>query len=364
MENLITTLSSITPDRSWGIDVVSYFWFNGASIATFLIFTLFYVFEIKRFKPIAGFALLFSFALFIPAMFNLLDDLKQPGRMVNFFLYGWGDVITSPMKWGSFLLILYPAIIVSAIYLLFKPYIIKNSNTLKRDRRLIYYISIVGIPIAILTHGYTGYEPAIVHGNLLWHTPLLPLLFLIAAMVSGFGILIFLVPLFQRFFSDSKKIDKESLALASKILSWILILNFIMHVLWLSFATVFNDGDKYILIQFFKYYISSSTYIIYSLCFIIPTIIGFSRLRYNTFFLLMSGVLTVVGIWLFRWGIVIYGQSIPRAMPGFLKYTISYHESISFASNIAIFIAALTFLMAIFPWEKELNSKYKGVGHE
>ena len=349
MENLITTLSAITPDRAWGIDVVSYFWFNGASVAAFLVFASYYVFGVKKFKPLAGFALLLSLALFVPAMLNLFSDLKQPGRMINFFLYGWGDLATSPMKWGSILLMLYPAVLGGSVYLFF----------IKKRDDLVKKIAPVGIVIAILTHGYTGYEPAAVHGNLLWHTPLLPLLFLVAAMISGLGVLMFLTPIFQRFFTDSKQVDKESLAFVSRFLSWTLILNLALHALWLSFAITFNNSDKYILDQFFSNYISDSTYLFYSLCFMIPTIVGFTKLRYNTLIVLFSGLFVSIGIWMFRWGIVIGGQAIPRTMPGFLEYNLSSHELISFGSNIMIFIAALTLVMAIFPWDRGAQNEQK-----
>lgn len=53
---------------------------------------------------------------------NLIDDLRQPGRILNFFMYGWENFPTSPMKWGVLLLIAYPLLILAEAVVLYRPY--------------------------------------------------------------------------------------------------------------------------------------------------------------------------------------------------------------------------------------------------
>ena len=99
-----TLISSITPNIPWGIDVPNYFWFTGSSAAAFIISSFAHVFGMERYKPIAGFSLLMAFVLLVAAPLNLIDDLKQRGRIFNLFFFGWENFTTSRMKWGVILL--------------------------------------------------------------------------------------------------------------------------------------------------------------------------------------------------------------------------------------------------------------------
>lgn len=216
----INTLFSITPIRPWGIDIPNYFWFTGSSAAAFIISSFAHVFGKKEYKPIAGFSLLLAFILLVAAPFNLIDDLKQPSRVVNFFLYGWENFPTSPMKWGVLLLMAYPILILFEALILYRAYFVEihnnsNSNFIKfickiaclnkleisqrleeRDHKLGFILGCIGIPLALCVHGYTGYILGVVHSITLWHTPLMPILFLASAMVSGTGLLIIVLPIF------------------------------------------------------------------------------------------------------------------------------------------------------------------------
>lgn len=136
MDTLITTLSAVTPDRVWGIDVPNYFWFTGSSAAAFIISSFAHVFGMEKYKPIAGFSLLMALVLLIAAPMNLIDDLTQPGRVMNFFLNGWENFPTSPMKWGVLLLIAYPILIFFEALVLYRPFFVKrmhNSSGIKKD---------------------------------------------------------------------------------------------------------------------------------------------------------------------------------------------------------------------------------------
>lgn len=387
---LMNTIAAIAPLKAWGIDVPNYFWFTGSSAAAFIISSLAHVFGFKQFKPIAGFSLLLAFVLLIAAPFNLIDDLKQPGRLINFFLYGWENFPTSPMKWGVLLLMAYPTLILAEAILLYRPFFVKRMResqselgrrfysaltlgrheldeaSLERDHRLGFILGAVGIPLALSVHGYTGYILGAVHANTLWHTPLMPILFLASAMVSGTGLLLVLLPLFQRFFSLSGKIDRSMMALLAKLLSWFIVIDLVIRALWLSFAMPFGMQSRELLYQFFSLHFDMVVYIEYGLCLIIPMIVGFSRLRHHLPTVFSMGIISAVGVWLFRWNTVIGGQEIPRSMPGFTHYTphiFGQNSLISVASNWGIFIALLALIAVIFPWDEEMETHYQGENH-
>lgn len=392
MDTLITTLSAITPDRIWGIDIPNYFWFTGSSAAAFIISSFAHVFGMEKYKPIAGFSLLMALVLLIAAPLNLIDDLSQPGRLANFFLYGWENFPTSPMKWGVLLLMAYPILIFFEALVLYRPYFVKKMNFNKGIKRKIYsllslgrtqlnseetakdhkygfILGSVGIPLALCVHGYTGYILGAVHGNYLWSTPLMPILFLASAMVSGTGLLIILIPIFQKFFTTQRRVDKSIIAELAKLLAWFIVIDLTIRALWLSFAIPFGNEPKNYLLEFFTMHFNITVYIEYILCLIIPMIIGFSKLRHNLPLVFITGIVVAMGVWLFRWSTVIGGQTIPRSMPGFLEYSphmIGQGSITAIIANWLFFIALVCLVTSLFPWDEEMEEHYndKGLNHE
>jgi len=392
MDTLITTLSAITPDRVWGIDVPNYFWFTGSSAAAFIISSFAHVFGMEKYKPIAGFSLLMALVLLIAAPMNLIDDLTQPGRVVNFFLNGWENFPTSPMKWGVLLLMAYPILIFFEALVLYRTFFVKrmqNSSGIKskfyslltmgrneinqqesdKDHRLGFILGAIGIPLALCVHGYTGYILGAVHGNFLWSTPLMPILFLASAMVSGTGLLIVLIPIFQKFFSEQQKVDRDIIAQLANLLAWFIVIDLVIRVIWLSFAIPFGNDPKNYLVEFFTLHFEMTLYVEYILCLVIPMIIGFTKLRYNLPLVFITGIVVAIGVWLFRWNTVIGGQTIPRSMPGFLEYTphlIGQGSITAVLANWMLFIALVCLVTAFFPWDEEMSEHYKnkGLNHE
>lgn len=392
METLITTLAAVTPEKIWGVDIPNYFWFTGSSAAAFIISSFAHVFGMEKYKPIAGFSLLMAFVLLIAAPLNLIDDLSQPGRIANFFLYGWENFPTSPMKWGVLLLMAYPILIFVEALILYRPYFVKrmqNSDGLKRkfysiltfgrndlnekeskkDHKLGFVLGAIGIPLALCVHGYTGYILGAVHANYLWSTPLMPILFLASAMVSGTGLLIILIPIFQKFFTNRRRVDKNIIADLAKLLAWFIVIDLTIRALWLSFSITFGNDSSNYLSEFFAIHYDITVYVEYILCLIIPMIIGFTKLRNNFSLVFIMGIVVAAGVWLFRWSTVIGGQTIPRSVPGFLEYTphlVGQGSITAILANWLFFIAMVCLVTAFFPWNEEMEEHYnnKGLSHE
>ncbi len=383
LHNLNTIISSITIAKPWGIDVPNYFWFTGSSAAAFIISSFAHVFGWGKYKPIAGISLLMAFVLLLAAPLNLLDDLRQPGRILNFFLYGWENFPTSPMKWGGLLLIAYPVLIFFEAQALYRPYFVEQAKkgsilsklftfgnmdtskeALQKDHRKGYILGAVGIPLALAVHGYTGYIMGAVHANVMYHTPLMPIIFLASAMVSGTGLLIILIPLFQRFLSIRKKVDRDMVATLARLLSWFIVSDLVMRFLWLTFSLTFGNGEKYALYSYFSLHLADTFWIDYVLCLFIPLIIGFTKLRYIPAVVYFGGIVTAIGVWIFRWNTVIGGETIPRTTPGYLNYVppvFGQDSIVSVFSNWGILFALICAVLLIFPWDEEMEDCYKGV---
>ncbi len=386
MDSINTLVSSITIAKPWGIDVPNYFWFTGSSAAAFIISSFAHVFGWKKYKPIAGVALLMAFVLLVAAPLNLLDDLRQPGRVLNFFMYGWENFPTSPMKWGGLLLIAYPVLIFFEAQALYRPYFVRHAQkgsffaklftfgnmdlsdaAREKDHRKGYILGAVGIPLALAVHGYTGYIMGAVHANPMYHTPLMPIIFLASAMVSGTGLLILLIPLFQRFLSERQRVDRDMVATLARLLSWFIVADLVMRFLWLTFALTFGNGEKYALYHYFALHFNETLWIDYVLGLFIPLIIGFTKLRFIPAVVYFGGFVTAVGVWIFRWNTVIGGETIPRTTPGFLHYAppiFGQDSYISVLSNWGILFALIALVLLVFPWDEEMEDCYEGVENE
>lgn len=391
MNDFLWTLWNITPDRPWGIDIPNYFWFTGSSAAAFIISSFAHVFGMKKYKPIAGFSLLLAFVLLAVAPFNLIDDLKQPGRVINFFLYGWENFPTSPMKWGVLLLMAYPLLILAEASILYREHIIRRMETTKskimrtiyrlivlgriqiteqereKDHKLGFRLGAAGIPLALSVHGYTGYILGAVHAFPLWHTPIMPILFLASAMVSGTGLLLILLPLAQTFFTSLHKPDGKLIADLSRLLAWFIVIDLVVRFFWLTFAMPFNGSEKYAIYEFFGRQLVEVIILEYVIGLLIPLIIGFSKLRNNLAAAVGSGFISAAGVWLFRWNTVIGGQSMGKSAAGLLEYhaALTGQDSVgSVLANGSLFIAVLCLVLLFFPWDAEMETYYdKGEHH-
>lgn len=386
MNEFLTTLWNITPDRPWGIDIPNYFWFTGSSAAAFIISSFAHVFGMKKYKPIAGFSLLLAFVLLAVAPLNLIDDLRQPGRVINFFLYGWENFPTSPMKWGVLLLIAYPALILVEACVLYREHMVErmkntqsrfmksiykllifgrteiNEAEREKDHVLGYRLGAVGIPLALSVHGYTGYILGAVHAFPLWHTPLMPILFLASAMVSGTGLLLVLLPIVQKYFTPMGKVDRDVIMDLAKLLAWFIVIDLVIRFFWLTFAMPFNVSEKYALYAFFRHHFFDIVVIEYIIGLFLPMIVGFTKLRRKLSLAIGAGFISAVGVWLFRWNMVIGGQGMGKSTAGLLQYHVAAtgQDSImTVLANGSLFIAVLSLVMLLFPWEEEMKSYYE-----
>lgn len=340
--NTIHSIVSITPFRPWGSDIVNYFYLTGISVANFIIASLFFVFKNEKFKNISLLALLIAIIFFLPAPINLIDDLKQPGRTLNFFLYGWENFPTSPMKWGVLLLMSYSVILFISLFLV----LLKNNSKFKN------FIFIFGIFIGCGVEFYTSYIIGILHAFPILHSPIMPMLFLTSALISGSGVLIILYFLIKKFYYKDKNLELNNILPVTKIMLYAMICDIFFRIFWLSFKTIFNGDNKYLISDLLTKDSFFTFGIDFILCLIIPFIIICTRLKYSAKFLFTASLLVAIGTWIFKWFLVISGgQGFMKMTPSFLTYRISLFGSDSIssvASNWCLIIALISFMLVIF----------------
>ncbi|MBZ7938993.1 polysulfide reductase NrfD [Campylobacter sp. W0014] len=341
--SVIHSLVSITPERPWGLNIANYLFLTGISAANFIFANLYFIFKQEKLKNIAFLALIISFVFLMVAPLNLIDDLSQPGRMINVFLYGWENFFTSPMKWGVLLLISFFIVTFFELYLAYQV-LFKNQS---KKQKMLFYFGVLGLILAFGIEFYTAYLIAILSSFVFLHTPLMPLLFLASAFVSGIGILILITQLYLKFFTD-EKLNTSLFSTLAKCLAFFAMLDIILRIFWFSFLLVFNTDDRFVAQIFFQKEGFFIIFIDMGLCLLLPLIIGFSKLNQKLPFVILAGCLGVLGSLMFRYTLVIKGQSFPKTTPSFLEYHIDFSNLIGIICNYGLLIALFCFALAFF----------------
>jgi Ni/Fe-hydrogenase subunit HybB-like protein len=294
----IGVLYNVFPQETFGALIAVYFYLTGLSAGSFVLSTLAYVFGMEKFKPIGKIGVILAALFLIMAPLALLVHVGQPFKAWHLFVH---LNITSPITWGSFLLTLYP------INCLIYGYFMFRANwTMTR------LFGIIGIPLAIFVHGYTGFILALGKARALWNTALMPFLFLVSAMVSGIALMILISIVKDRFFSKEKIINRELVFGLGKFLAAMILVDLFLvlsDVLVLLVSHADAQEVAHLLLQgkFSVYFIWIENVlgkIIPALLILIP------RLR-NLATITVASILVVVGIFFMRYVVVLGGEFLP-----------------------------------------------------
>ena len=374
----------------WSLIVVLYPFTTGLIAGVFIVSALYYVFNVQSLKPLARFSLVTALAFVILAPLPLAIHLGRPDRALEIFLT---PHFTSAMAMFGYIWIFYMGNLMIQTWLVFRKDIVTyaltgtglrrriysvmalgvydlSAKSLAIDRRLVKLSGAIGIPTAwILFHGYSGFIFGSVKANPWWSTPLMPIIFLFSAVVSGMALLIVLYVAAMAV--QRKPINHDALRSLAGWLAGFLAVNVTIEVLevvtmmymreqsWETIRSLITErlATSYLVIQLL---VGSALPL---LALWVVTLIRLPQ-RTSTFLASAAAVLTLVGVFAMRWNVVIGGQILSKSLRGFLSYTpeITGREGVL----VALFIMALPFelfaLITYFipPW-REVSVQSDGV---
>jgi len=210
----VNIIYNVEHEMPLGIPIATYFYLTGLSAGSFIISTLAYGFGMLKFKPLGKIGVVMATCLLMIAPMILLIDLEQPFRFWHLIIY---LRITSPITWGTFLLSLYPMNCMVYGYFMFK-------GDLKRTK----IFGLIGIPLALLVHGYTGFILALGKARVLWNTAIMPPIFLVSAMVSGLAMMILVVIIKDFIIQRGKEPNRDLIYALGKFLVASIVLDLIL----------------------------------------------------------------------------------------------------------------------------------------
>jgi Ni/Fe-hydrogenase subunit HybB-like protein len=348
----------------WSVQIVMYPFMTGLVAGSFVLSSLYHLFGIKKLKDIARFSLVFSFALLMVAPMPLLLHLTHPE--MNFHVL-MTPHFTSAIAAFGVVLFVYGSIVACELWFLYRKHLVERSLELRgktertlfetvsywvftvltlgafdlgeaallKDAKAVKILAGVGVPIACFLHGYAGFIFGSVKANALWMTPLMPVIFIMSAVVSGvaFCMLSYIVTMEIRNFLASRKkaplvanpdeikgVEMEQIQMASRYLIFFLIFAISLEILDLVFRGYTATKSWDIL-----------RHVIYGKDFTNIFILQYTLGNLVPFILLLIPGLTVrraipalllvlFGVFMMRWNVVIGGQSFSLTFSGFMHY--------------------------------------------
>ncbi len=335
-------------DLQWGILIVIYPYITGLVAGAFILASLERVFKVKVLKPTYQIALLTALAFLLVATLPLISHLSQPQRAYEILITPHSS---SAMAIFGFVYLWYlMVVLLLEIWFDYRPSMVVWSNekkgimrwvykiltlgisdisprTVKWDRKLGYIITVIGIPSAFILHGYVGFIFGSIKANPWWSTPLMPIIFLFSAMVSGIALvmLVYMVITYIR----KKVVDVNVLDTIGKYLFFVLILDFTLEGLD-QIQRIYEAEESFEIIQLL---VSGKLYLtLFVSQGLIGTIIplitlaflqfykGKIKLRKTMYFII--SLLVLIGVYSMRWNVVIGGQLFSKSFAGFTSFKV------------------------------------------
>ena len=333
-------------ELQWSILIVLYPFITGLVAGAFILASLERVFRVQAVKPTYRLALLTALAFLLVAPLPLQLHLGHPERSLEMYLTPHRS---SAMAMFGFVYLWYlMGVLLLEIWLDYRREIVELSQTtsgLKRsiyrvltlgshnvserslriDERLGYFITLIGIPSAFLLHGYVGFIFGSVKANPWWSSPLMPIVFVFSAMVSGISAVMLLYMLSTRL--RGQQIDMRCLDTIARYLLYTFIIDFSLEMLDLL-QRIYEADESFRSLDFMVHTRLWTSQVIVQILLGTVTpiaLLGLTQvLKFNDMarkrIYGLAGSLTMMGIFAMRWNVVIGGQLFSKSLRGFMSY--------------------------------------------
>ena len=337
-------------ELQWSILIVLYPFLTGIVAGAFILASLERVFNVEEVKPTYRLALLTALSFMIVAPLPLQLHLGHPERSFEMYLTPHS---TSAMAMFGFVYLWYLlAVLVSEIWLEFRKDIVQMALASTGWRRTLYrvmalgsynvspraleiddkigrFITIIGIPSAFLLHGYVGFLFGSIKANPWWSTPLMPIVFLFSAIVSGIAAVLLLYIVYC--FLKGIKRSVPCLDTMARYLLYAFLIDFSLEMLDLIHRNYEADESLKTLnfMVHTRLYMSQivlqiilGTLIPIGLLAMVQVVSMSARAREGIYFI--SAALTMCGIFAMRWNVVIGGQLFSKSFLGYTTYKMGF----------------------------------------
>jgi Ni/Fe-hydrogenase subunit HybB-like protein len=365
-------------ELQWSVLIVLYPFITGLVAGAFILASLERVFRVQAVKPTYRLALLTALSFLLVAPLPLQLHLGHPERSLEMYLTPHRS---SAMAMFGFVYLWYlMAVLLLEIWLDYRRDIVLRSQTstglprlfyrvltlgcsninersLRIDEKLGYFITLVGIPSAFLLHGYVGFIFGSVKANPWWSSPLMPIVFIFSAMVSGIAavMLLYMVSASLR----GRDFDIRCLDKIAQYLLYTFVIDFGLEMLDLL-QRIYEADESFRSLDFMVHTRLWKSQVIVQIILgtVTPIVlIGLTQILKLTVtarkaIYALAGFLTVVGIFAMRWNVVIGGQLFSKSFLGYTTYKMGFATREGLLTAIVLMILPfiiLWFLVKLLP---------------
>jgi len=369
-------------ELQWSILIVLYPFLTGLVAGAFILASLERVFRVEAVKPTYRLALLTALSFLLVAPLPLQLHLGHPERSLEMYLtphkssamamfgfvYLWylmvvllleiwldyrRDIVLLSRSSKGFLRVIYKAMTLGSDNI--------SERSLHLDERVGWIITIIGIPSAFLLHGYVGFIFGSIKANPWWSSPLMPVVFIFSAMVSGIAAVMLLYMLLTKLRGFA--INIHCVDAIAKYLFYIFIIDFSLEMLDLIHR-IYEADESFRSLDFMVHTSLWIPHVIIQI--LIGTLVPIGILGATQVLPLaesvrkrlyaIAGCLTMVGIFAMRWNVVIGGQLFSKSLLGYTTYDLHFGSSEGLGTAIVLTIMPLCILYVLAkllpPWQQ------------
>ncbi len=375
----------------WSILIVVYPYVTGLVAGAFILASLVKIFNVKEVQPTYRLSLLTALAFLLVAPLPLLLHLGRPERFYEIlltpnptsamamfgFVYAWylmgvllleiwfeyrrdlillGRETAGPLRW-----------VYRALSLFSRD---TSPEAVAFDRRAIKTITVIGIPSAFLLHGYVGFIFGSVKANPWWNSVLMPIVFLMSAIVSGIALVVFLYMVLSGL--RKRPIDMACLDTITAYLFYAVIVDFSLEGLDFIHRLYQSEESVKILAKLIANKLFMSLFVLQILLgMVIPLgILVVTRLLrlsddLRKLFYFTSVILIQLGIFSTRWNVVIGGQLFSKSFRGLMTYKMEVTGIEGLATALALLVLPLVILAVmarLLPLDRSEEATAAGSG--
>jgi Ni/Fe-hydrogenase subunit HybB-like protein len=367
-------------ELQWSVLIVLYPFITGLVAGAFILASLERVFKVEAVRPTYRLALLTALAFLLVAPLPLQMHLGHPERSLEMYLT---PHTSSAMAMFGFVYLWYlMVVLLLEIWLDYRRDIVQLAGVTRGWRRLLYgvltlgsrdvspaalrvddragyLITLIGIPSAFLLHGYVGFIFGSVKANPWWSTPLMPIVFLFSAIVSGIALVLLAYMLACAL--RRQPVDMDCVDTVSRYLLYAFVIDFSLEMLDLLHR-VYEADESFKSLDFMVHTRLYSSHVVVQILLgtVVPiallALVQMARLgaRSRRWIYVAAGVLTLVGIFAMRWNVVIGGQLFSKSFLGYTTYKMSFATREGLLPAMALLVLPFLILWVLVrllpPW--------------
>jgi predicted membrane protein len=364
----------------WTVLIVVYPYLTGLVAGAFTISSLYQVFGFKQLRPVSHFALLISLSCMVTVPVPLLLHLGHPERAFNAMIT---PHVTSAFAVFGYAAGFYVLLLILETWFVFRPQIVQQARrpgllrwfyrilslgsddtsekAMSYDRKWLFALAVIGIPGAHGLHGYVGFVFGSLKSREWWSSDLMPVIFLLSAIISGTALVIVLYVLTCKFRKIA--VDVSCLKVMAYALWGFMMFTLVIEgVEFLSLVYRGREGIE-VIMEFVKGPLVIPFFILqFGIGSLVPlAVITFLIWRGTSGTALIAGItgsaiLVLLAVFMMRYNVVIGGQEISKTGKGLIDYVppLFGREGLLAAGMVlAVPMILLTILVRLFPpWEE------------